>query len=1123
MIADREQPPPVPAEASGGRFADAMRELRNRPRETWLDLARHDQSDRWRSGVGVEAEQYFALLPELHADVEEAMVLICGEAQLREELGTKPALSEYQRRFPELSDELALQFDVDKLFHRATDVAEFSEVETIDASADGSQHELGGYELLAEIGRGASGVVYRARQKSLNRLVAIKILENPGDDPARAHRQQQEAEILARLTHPNVVRVYEVLSHRGRVHLVMELVEGPTLRESTSGRPMNARLAAELMATLADTVHAVHESGILHRDLKPSNVLLASGNEPKVTDFGLAKLQVEDNYLTTNDSILGTPSYMSPEQAIGDVAHIGPTSDVYSLGAIIYELLTGRPPFLGVTILDTLALIREREPVSPRQLQPKTPRDLETICLECLQKRPLDRYPNARELANDLRRFLHGELILARPPGPTERIARYVRRKPAVVTALALLAALLVVTSFFAYRMRQQQLQLSAAALVEAVATADAQTLPRLLERIAADAEHTRPLIQTALAEGKPFGSAWLNLSLAELAIDPAAPTGQVLVYLPQAHPSEVAPIVNLLAEHRMEISETVWEQLLNEKSPDDERLRVACLAARLAPTDERWTAVANPVARALVHQHPLDVAAFTTALLPVRNAITPAIVALFRNGQLESANRRAALSIVARYATEEVETLVDLAVSAQPDEFALLIPALEQQADRARPLLQEIFGADVNIRALQSRQGLKSTHDVERVFDNAQSRRATAAAALWRLGDESAALSVLSRGGDADVRAWLVELLVPMGISISEVLAQINDTSDAGTRQAFVMALGQSPANQLQDHTRQMLIGSVSRLYTDDADAGVHAACRWLLAARLHADDTLAELDEQVARVASPGRSWQSGPNHHYFSIVHIPSDFKTGSPPDELWREADEIPRPNPRARTIAMSMYEVTVEQYQRFRPWTGDSLYTPQPECPINNVSWFDAASYCRWLSEQEHVPEDQMVYPPADEIKPGMRLAADWQDRTGYRLPNEVEWEYACRAGTTASRYCGDGTAMLRHYAWYLNFSDDHSWPVGQLKPNELGLFDMLGNVAERCHQQGALPASAEVAGVDPSPAESPLVILENQGTARGAEFADVAQNIRAARVYGVPASAEWGTVGFRVVRTIAAE
>ena len=413
---------------------EALRELRSRPRSLWLELVCDDQSARWRSQQGVPAEEYLERLPELTTPTEDALVLICREVVVRRELGDKPSLGEYQTRFPDLAEELALQFEVDRMLNNSQngsaptpiDAALIANTELAPTfSASETEVDLAGFEFLEELGRGTSGIVYKAMQLSLRRFVAVKVLTSRATNGKRFTRQWQEAQILARLHHPNIVQIYEVVFHDGLLYLIMEFVEGSTLCERTTNRLLSPREAAELTATLAAAIQAVHEAGIFHRDLKPGNVLMTSGGEPKITDFGLAKQRSNINLLTTQDSILGTPSYMAPEQAAGDVAQIGVASDVYSLGAILYELLAGRPPFLGATVLDTLSQIREREPVPLRHLQPQVPRDVETICLKCLDKAPLRRYISAESLASDLRTFLQGKEIVARRANPWERTAAF--------------------------------------------------------------------------------------------------------------------------------------------------------------------------------------------------------------------------------------------------------------------------------------------------------------------------------------------------------------------------------------------------------------------------------------------------------------------------------------------------------------------------------------------------------------------------------------------------------------------------------------------------------------------------------------------------------------------------
>jgi eukaryotic-like serine/threonine-protein kinase len=305
-----------------------------------------------------------------------------------------------------------------------------------------------GYEVQGMVGHGGMGVVYRARHLRLNRPVALKmLLSGSCARPAERDRFRQEAEAVAGLIHPNIVPVYDSGDHDGRPFFTMELVEGGTLAGKLAGTPLSARDAAALVATLAEAVAVAHAAGIVHRDLKPSNILLALDGTPKVSDFGLARRVEGGLGLTQTGAALGTPSYMSPCQARGDKHALGPATDVYALGAILYECLTGRPPFKAESALVTLHQVLTQDPVPPSRLNARVPRDLETVCLKCLEKDPARRYATAAELAADLRRFGRGEAIMARPPGAVERAARWVRRRPALAASLAagvLLASALV-------------------------------------------------------------------------------------------------------------------------------------------------------------------------------------------------------------------------------------------------------------------------------------------------------------------------------------------------------------------------------------------------------------------------------------------------------------------------------------------------------------------------------------------------------------------------------------------------------------------------------------------------------------------------------------------------------
>jgi formylglycine-generating enzyme required for sulfatase activity/tetratricopeptide (TPR) repeat protein/tRNA A-37 threonylcarbamoyl transferase component Bud32 len=493
-----ENPQPSAAPPLASRNAETLSvvgpdltDLRSRagqePIEQWAEAVRQHHNAQWQRGDHWLVENYLRELPLLRSHLPGVINLIYQEVVLRVGCGEAPTLEEYLERFPEYQADLEALYAEEQAAARAAPAQETSPTRLPPALPDSptlthapTKHDfhaptpgeelqgLGGYVILEELGRGGMGVVYKAQQKALNRLVALKMILTGGETREEVGRFLREAEAAAQLEHPNIIAVHEVGRRMGQPYFSLEYVGGGSLADRLRDAALEPRDAVRLLIPVARAIHFAHCRGIIHRDLKPSNILLTADGVPKISDFGLAKRVTDDSALTQVGAIVGTPSYMAPEQARGAGPAVGPAADVYGLGAVLYELLTGRPPFKAARALDTILQVLSDEPIPPRRLQPKLPRDLETICLKCLQKDAASRYPSAGELAEDLERFLADEPIRARPPSLGQQLRHWVRRhRAAVQVAATVLLTLVAITGATSWWLGRQTRETAAALLQE--------------------------------------------------------------------------------------------------------------------------------------------------------------------------------------------------------------------------------------------------------------------------------------------------------------------------------------------------------------------------------------------------------------------------------------------------------------------------------------------------------------------------------------------------------------------------------------------------------------------------------------------------------------------------------
>ena len=705
-----------------------------------------------------------------------------------------------------------------------------------------------------------------------------------------------------------------------------------------------------------------------------------------------------------------------------------------------------------------------------------------------------------------------------------------------------------LVMAFVGWAANESYRQVKASGLIEAIRRAETKNVPPLIEQLEPYRTWANPRLVRMLKEPDKASNDYLHASLAHLPVD-ATQVNYLYHRMLNSNPSELPILWDALRPHRTQLIPQLWSVLESAKPDDDRLLRGASALALYDPENPRWAEVGDKVAEALVSVNSVNLGDWLRYLSDLRSKLKPHLATIFQDGNLSESERTQATNILADYARDDPALLADLLLDSVEKPFAVLFDRLKAHQDHAVPLLEAELAKSVSSEAKDDEK------------DQLAKRQARAAVALVRLEQGEKVWNLLRHSPDPSVRSYIVNCLKPLGAEPKALMTKLKALMtklegiahdpvsipkdgksrmeailfhpETSERRALILALGKYNADDLSPTEREPLMTQLLEAYRNDPDSGIHGAAEWILRQWKQQEKLQAANAELMKQKDRGHRRWFVNGQGQTFAVIKGPVEFRMGSPPTETERHAEsEGPWRMRIPRRFAIAAKEVTVEQFQRFLklgaitidryPVSASFLgrSNPDPEGPWTAPDWYMAAYYCNWLSEQEGLPKDQWCYRPneAGAYAEGMSIPADVLQRTGYRLPTEAEWEFTCRAGAVTSRYYGNSINLLDAYARYRANSKDHAWSCGSLLPNDLGLFDMLGNMCEWC--QDSLDASRpEKEGVYNDIISISESIKGNPRNIRGGSFLNQPANVRSAYRFGFQPSIRNVVSGFRLART----
>lgn len=1056
------------------------------------------------------------------------------------------------------------------------------------------------YELGTEIARGGMGAIYRAKDTVFAREVAVKVLlDKYSPTSGTACRFGDEARITGQLQHPNIPAVHDlgVLSD-GRPFLAMKLIKGETLEDQLKSGPQTSEDRGRFLAVFEQVCHGVayaHAHNVIHRDLKPSNIMVGAFGEVQVMDWGLAKvlgtreseatdpdvtttptevlsIRQTDGALTQAGSVLGTPAYMPPEQAIGAVHKIDARSDVFGLGGILAVILTGKPPFVGGSGETTRVQAAQgnvEECFSRLDACGAEP-ELVALCKRCLSKKMDDRPSNAGEVAKAVAELRTAAVERARQAeterarAETRAIEQRKRRRvqltfAGVVGLMAIaggIAAFLVNAQREQDRLaaelakaeatRQKERETRATSLAKSLASAETAIVPRIISELSDVKTLVRPLL-AELASRPMTSKPGLHASLALLADEPQR-TADLAAYLTTCKSEELLTIREALKPQAALVAPGLWTLLEDAKADIGKRVRAACALAGLAPTDNRWDNVAADVISLVVKENPLQAMVWAQALEPVRLALLPTLLKRYPELQtriesgtltvtelaVEAMGFDLTASLLARYTADRPAEMADAAANLDGRHLPLFFPAIQALSSEIAPRLEAEIDKTLPAELPSS--------DPRR--ETLAKRQANAAVILLRLDKPARVWPLLKHSPDPRVRSYLIHRLFPLGTDPMAIVKRLDAELELSARRALLLALGEFDAAALPPTSRTELLPKIQGIYRDHPDPGLHAAAEWLLR-RWKQESWLKqintewvkdepqrmkkfeEIQQSITREKEKAaRQWYINTQGQTFVVLPGPVAFQMGSPTSEINRKEQEIRHLRLIGRSFAVATKSVTLEQYRRLtKDYFLSRGFSYSSDLPVVGINWYMAAIYCNQLSKEEGIPEDQWCYEIKGEAPNyvGSQLKENYLSLKGYRLPTSAECEYVARAGTSTSRFYGETETLMREYAWNMENSKDLLQPVGMKKPNDWGFFDIYGNCFNWCTEhfdRNLVLEEGETVEDREVPKSKLLLISSENRKLRGGSFTDPESYLRSSSCFWHSPTFTNMIFGFRLARTI---